>query len=270
MRPSACALFLFFVSSLHAQSPSDIPLPGRARNPSANAILGEIVAFRLLEARSTLRPPRPPAVSVTVRQLLIPPKAVKEFERWEKSLRSGDVRSAAGHLERAIQIYPNFVEARNNLGASYIDLHDYEKAVVQFHQAIAINPNYQEPYANLSLALFLLQRLPEAEQAARHALDLNPQANGALYNLGRILVAENENTLEAVEALRQASAVYPDARLPLALALSKRGSIEQAAAELREYLKSPDPAKRHNIELWLALLTRSPKDTDFASENRKP
>ena len=98
-----------------------------------------------------------------MRELLIPEKARKELRRSQNALQSGDARSSAQHLERALQIYPNYLEGHNRLGSCYIELREYEKAAGEFQKAIDIDPRVMAPINNLSVALFLLQRYPEAE-----------------------------------------------------------------------------------------------------------
>lgn len=263
MKLPACAIFLLllFASNTHAQYASrsragKIPAPANDALAVSSDSSGPIPNHPPPQTRMS------PLAEVSLHQLLIPAKALKEFQRSEKSLQSGDLRSASEHLEKAIRTYPNFLEARNNLGAVYIDLKQYDKALAELQQAAVLDPSYAEPYNNLGLALFLLRRLPEAELAARHALELNPRASSTLYNLGRILAVRNENTLEAVAALRQAAPDYPDARLALALVFSKRGAVDQATVELREYLKDPDPDKKQRVEVWLAQLTEEQTKRD--------
>jgi tetratricopeptide (TPR) repeat protein len=198
--------------------------------------------------------PTSPGGTISVNQLAIPTKAVKEFQRSQKSFHAGDLRSACAHLEKALQIYPNFVEAHNNLAGAYVYMREYERAAEQLRLVIAINPNVDVPYNNLSSTLFSLGRYSESEEAARHALQLNPLGNTTNYNLGRALAAQKHYTLEAVEVLGLASKAIPQARLTLALVLSHRGSFDQAADELRDYLKTPDPALRQAVQEWLTEL----------------
>ena len=204
---------------------------------------------------------RLPMVSQTVsmRDLLIPPKAVKELRRSQNALRSGDTRSSARHLERALRIYPNYLEGHNSLGARYLELHEYEKAAAEFQKAIDIDPRVRQPVNNLSVALFLEQRYVDAEAAARRARDLDPQDATPRYMLGAILATENRNPVEAIEMLRQTKNEFPDARLLLAKVLERRGDVKGAEAELRDYLALPDAEKRQNVERWLLRLSQNSK-----------
>jgi thioredoxin-like negative regulator of GroEL len=74
--------------------------------------------------------------------------------------------------------------------------------------------------------------------------------------LGAILTTENRNPEEAMEMLRQTRSEFPDARLLLAKILVRRGSVEEAKKELRDYLLLPDAGKRQNVKRWLALLAQ--------------
>src|SRR5258708_13833021 len=164
--------------------------------------------------------------SVSTRELLIPPKAVKELRRSQAALRTGDIRSSAQHLERALQIYPHYLEAYNNLGGRYIELHEYEKAAVEFQKAIEIDPRVMQPFNNLSVAFFLLKRYPDAEAAARRAPDLDPHNSTSPYMLGCILATEKRNPLQAMEMFRQTRREFPHYRLLPAQILLRRAVVD--------------------------------------------
>jgi tetratricopeptide (TPR) repeat protein len=195
--------------------------------------------------------------TISKRDLLIPPKAVKELQRSQSARKSGDARSSAQHLERALQIYPDYLEGHNSLGARYIELHEYEKAAAEFQKAIEIDPRVMQPVNNLSVALFLLQRYPDAEAAARRARDLDPHDPTARYMLGAILATEKRNPEEAMEMLRETRQEFPDSRLLLAEILLRLGAVEQAEKELRDYLAVPSAEKRQSVERWLARLNQA-------------
>jgi tetratricopeptide (TPR) repeat protein len=204
--------------------------------------------------------------TISLGELRIPPKAAKEIQRSQNALRSGDVRSSAVHLERALQIYPQSLEVHNNLGSRYIELHEYEKAAVEFQKAIEIDPRVMQPFNNLSVAFFLLQRYPDAEAAARRALDLNPHNPTSRYMLGCVLAMEKRNPLEAVEMLRETKREFPDSRLLLAEILLRRGAVPEAENELRDYLTVPGVEKKQNVERWLARLAKTSAMADNATQ----
>jgi len=199
----------------------------------------------------------PPGDTVSTRELLIPPKATKELQRSQTALHSGDIRSSAQHLEKALQIYPHYLEAHNNLGSRYIELHEYEKAAAEFQKAIDLDPRIVQPFNNLSVALFLRQRYRDAEAAARRALDLDPHNSTAQYMLGCVLATEKRNPSEAMELLHRTEVEFPDARLLLAQILLRQGVVNEAKNELHSYLKVPGVEKKQKVECWLARLEQT-------------
>jgi tetratricopeptide (TPR) repeat protein len=250
------ALLSLSASSGYAQGMS-ASRAGGARY--ANALEG-LDSLEVIQSQAVPAPRvRPQAEIISVNDLLVPAAAIKEFQRSEKSVHSGNFQSAAEHLKKALEIDPTFVQAHNNLGATYIQLNQYESAVTEFRKAIDLNKKMQEPYRNLGLGLFLLRRYPEAELAARQAMQLEPQRGHARYTLGRILAAEGSASAEAERLLREALAEFPEARLPLAQVLLNKGAPELAATELRTYLRSTklDQAKKQAVEQWLVQITRS-------------
>jgi tetratricopeptide (TPR) repeat protein len=247
MRASVCVLFLILASGVFAQTES------------------------LPQSLVPADPARLPGLAVTVpaRQLLLPPKAVKELQRAQTAFVAGDIHSSARHLEKALEIYPECLEAHNNLGSRYIELREYLKAAAEFQKAIEIDPRVVQPVSNLSVALFLLERYPEAETASRRALDLDPRNATARYMLGAILATEKRNPLEAVNLLSQTKSQFANSRLLLAMVQTRLGNLEEAKNELREYLKAPDPAKKQNVERWLERLTQT-SATNRATQSNTP
>jgi tetratricopeptide (TPR) repeat protein len=208
--------------------------------------------------------------TISMRDLLTPPKAAKELQRSQSALKSGDTRSSARHLERALQIYPNYLEGHNSLGALYIELHEYERAAAEFQKAIDIDPRVMQPVNNLSVALFLLQRYPDAEAAARHARDLDPHDPTARYMLGAILATEKRNPEEAMGMLRETKREFPDSRLLLAEILVQLGAGEEAEKELRDYLAVPGAEKKQSVGRWLARLTQTRSSANSAPQPNTP
>ena len=230
-----CSLPLAWGSGVQAQSTaSRLVVQTRYGNalPGNQVDLPDPLAG--IVSHPAMSPPMlPPAKTGSVQERLVPSKAVKEFQRSLKAAQSGDFQSAAAHLQKAIRIDPDFAEAHNNLGASYIGLNQYERAISEFQLSIALDSKIAETHRNLGLGLFLLRRYPEAELAARRALELDPQRNTVRYTLGRILAAKGDGSPEAEHLLRQSMDEFPDARLPLAQVLLNQGANAQAADQLR-------------------------------------
>ncbi len=129
---------------------------------------------------------------VTVAQLQhhVPARAAREFAREARAFEAGDVQGSIGHLRKALEIDPEYMEAHNNLGVRYMALHRFEDAAAEFRRAIELDPAAEKAFANLAGALLMLGRDPEAEAAGRRAVALDGTSAQGRYVLGRILAAE--------------------------------------------------------------------------------
>jgi tetratricopeptide (TPR) repeat protein len=270
-------LFFAFTSNIHAQmSPRRRAIgdqsPTNAGVPNV-AVSDPWEDLRLrLEATSPATTPPPHADHlVPVSQLRIPSKAIKEFERSQKAFQSGDLRTSTEHLQKALQIYPDFIQAHNALGLRFIQRGEYQNALAEHESALALDPLSAETHRDLSLALLLLNRCQEAEAEARQALDLDPQAPAPRYVLGRALVAQRRVTPEAIEMLRQSENAFPNASLVLAQIYFTKGQTDQVLAELRHYLRAPaDPDNKQKAECWVAQLSQQPSPAGCPTDVTRP
>ena len=225
------------------------PLP----EPSINSL--ESLSPRQPANGSASSPPGNPG-TVSVAELRIPPKATHELEQSVKAYRSGNWRDSATHLEKVLVLYPQFSPAHNVLGRLYVNLHEYEKALIEFEKATIAEPGSAQELHNLSVTLYLLKRYQEAESTARATLEIDPTRPTTRYVLGCALAAEELFTAESVELLRQSTTQFPNARLLLANVLLKRGDVNGAEAELQAYLEVPNAPGKDGVQCWLAALTR--------------
>lgn len=277
MKRTIVALFLLlpFAANIHAQVAARRRPLGDTRTPNNASVSDPWEELRLRLGATPNTPTATPASQadhlVPVSQLRIPPKAIKEFERSQKAFQSGDLRSSTEHLQKALQIYPDFIQAHNALGLRFIQRGDYEKAVAEHQAALAIDAHFAQTHQDLALALLLLNRSQEAEAEARQAIDLDPQAPASSYVLGRALLAQRRVTPEAIEMLHQSENAFPNASLVLAQIYFTKGQTDQVLAELRHYLQAPtDPDNKQKAECWAALLSQQPSPAGCPADVTRP
>ena len=143
-------------------------------------------------------------VSVAELRQAVPIAARKEYEQGLKLVSKGDITQAAEHFQQAISLYPEYLAARNDLGAQYLKL----------------------------------KRLDEAEKLFQAVLEEDPKNFNAKFNLGLVRV-ERKSYLEAISELRQAIVIdstRPVARLWLGFALLESGDPASAETELTKAL----------------------------------
>ena len=225
--------------------------------------------FHMPESNRAPKPPSPNPIPIS--QLRIPSKALKEFERARKAFQSGDIRTSAEHLQKAVQIYPDFIEAHNALGLRFIQTREYQKAVTEHEIALSLDPRNAQTHQDLSLAFLLLNRNQEAEAEARQALELDPQPPGSRYFLARALIGQGHFTPEAIQLLQQSEHAFPNASLVLAQIHFAEGRTEKVIAALHRYLQAPpDPDNKQKSECWVAQLSKQPVPTGCPTEITRP
>lgn len=119
-------------------------------------------------------------------------RAVKEDSTYSQAaLGLCRVRDAQSQIEealkscrRAVEIDPDYVEARTMTGVLLMESGDYPEAVRQIQQATAQAPRDSAAQSLLAEALYLADRPKEAEDAAGKALSLNPTSGQAFLMRG--------------------------------------------------------------------------------------
>jgi tetratricopeptide (TPR) repeat protein len=119
----------------------------------------------------------------------VPEPAKKEFLQAEEALANGKkegLDEGVRHLEKAISIYPKFLQAQLKLGAVYMDMGQWDKAEQALIRALEIDPKT----ANAMFALgevYLRQKKDEAaEKILVQALALEDRSFQGHLILGRV------------------------------------------------------------------------------------
>ncbi|GAB5537991.1 MAG: tetratricopeptide repeat protein [Salibacteraceae bacterium] len=158
------------------------------------------------------------------------------------------------HLQRAVEIWPDYQDAYNNLGISYMNSKAYGEAYEVFAAFIKRYPEYSKARYNMGMTCFQLQKYSEAEAHLEAFLKSTPNNVQALY-----IAAESEGYQskmeEAIEHLNQLIAIKPnhaEAILKLGLAYGMLGNSPQAFRYLSKAVElSPnDVDTRFNLAVY--------------------
>ncbi len=159
-----------------------------------------------------LREKNDPAISGPARKVIsaaelkqaVPGAAKKEYELGLKFVNKGDFQQAATHFQEALTIYPEYLAARNDLGAQYLKL----------------------------------KRIDDAEKQFQMVLGSDPKNFNAKFNMGLVEV-ERHHYPEAISLLNEAVAIdstRPVARLWIGIAKLEMGDMNTAEGELTRAL----------------------------------
>jgi len=197
---------------------------------------------------------------VSAKQLAIPDKAVHEYEEAQKRLARRDVSGAIEHLQRAVELAPEYSAAWNNLGTIAYQTRKYPQAEEYFRKALASDPEAFEPLVNLGGVLVTEAKAEEALPFNLHAVLTRP--NDALANsqLGMTYLllgktGQAEKYLSAAKRIDPAHFSHP--QLLLAEIHLRRGERAAAADELEDFLRRhPDAPQAERIKAQIAKLRR--------------
>jgi len=173
----------------------------------------------------------------------VPPAAMKEFDQAATALatqKKEGLEQAVKHLEKAISIYPQYVQAKLALGTTYMDLGQFD----------------------------------QAEQALRQTVELEPKAANALFALGELYkrqkkVEDAEKTLlqglliedRSFQGHLALARVYLDMASKQKAEPEARPFLEKAYAQVNQSLKlKPDFAEAHLVKGNLLLRVRRAAD----------
>jgi len=194
---------------------------------------------------------------VTVDQLSVAKEARKQYRQANKKLQDNDTEAAISHLEKAVEISPQFAAAWNDLGTIAYHAREYAKAEGYFREALAIDRESFPPTINLGGALLALNRFEEALPFNEAAIRIRPEDSLANSQLG-INYFRLDKDEQAIPYLIKAKRKDPShASLPqltLAEIYVRHGQVRKAIRELED-LKSRHPDS-HVADIAEQVLTK--------------
>ncbi len=200
--------------------------------------------------------------TVSVRQLLIPRKARKEYQKAAESEARGKTGEAIRHWKKSIKIYPQYADSYMQLSRVYANQGDFASATAAAKRAVALDGNSADAYTYLGYAYLKDQDFPNAQKAFQHAVRLSNSDWFSQFWLGQLLL-QQKDAQGAFPYLLRASQLnpgMPEVYVLLYNDLLTLGRRKDALAELDDFLKRfpKDPLaatvreKRKDLEKALA------------------
>ena len=202
--------------------------------------------------------PAAPVVSAGEIDRSIPDKARKEFERANRAAAEGKTAEAIAHLRKAVSIHPDFLMARNDLGAQLLAAGRFDEAAEHLRHAVRLDPKAFNPHLNLGIVLATQRQWASAAQVLEKAISLNPSSPAARLYAGQSLAALGESG----RAERELQAAYTLGGKNFALALFhlghlylNRGERGLAVKSFEAYLgAAPDAPNAEQVRQLLGML----------------
>jgi len=183
----------------------------------------------------------------------VPPAAQKEFDKGVAALAEGGkdkIAVAVKYFEKAVSLYPKFVEARLKLGTGYMDLGQWDKAEQALLATIEVDANAFNALFALSEIYLRQNKISEAETVLVKGLTIQDASYLGHLNLARVYweksreikdLMQAKPTLEkSYEEIKRALTLNPDlagAHLLKGNLLLRVGRTTDAVTEFNEYLR---------------------------------
>jgi len=199
---------------------------------------------------------------------------------------------ASGEFRKAIQIDPKLAEAHRRLGDMMVSSprRPYDQAILAYAAALEIWPDYVEARVGIGDARQAKGQFDEAIEEYKKALALEPESARVHYGMGKIYYNEKQLYHEAVAAYQQAIALDPrllDAYLSLGEMYEEKGLYKEAVASYDRVLsmEPKHPGATYGLALsyerldvkkameqwerYIELASSLPSEKDWADIARK-
>ncbi|HEX3560052.1 MAG TPA: tetratricopeptide repeat protein [Pyrinomonadaceae bacterium] len=177
-----------------------------------------------------------PASAVDAR---VPEEARREFERGSAALSKGKTEEGVEHLRRAVEIYPDFLQARLLLASAHMKSHRWEDAEAALARAVETDPRSVAALVSLGEARRRLKKYAEAEESLNAALKLDDASWQGHLALGCVYL-DTDQVKKAAPHIGRTLQLKPDlaeAHLLGGNILLKVGEPARALSEYEEYLR---------------------------------
>jgi Flp pilus assembly protein TadD len=175
------------------------------------------------------------------------------------------VNGAITHYQQALQIEPDNVLVRNNLGYALLQEGKVDEAISQYQRVVQITPNFAEAHYKLANALIQKGRVDEAITQFQLALQIKPDyaeaQNDLAWELATAPEASLRNGKKAVELAQRANQLAGGTDLDivgtLAAAYAEAGRFDDAVRSARKAIDlaratgKKDQVLELNVELKL-------------------
>jgi Flp pilus assembly protein TadD len=192
----------------------------------------------------------------------------KLFEEGVALSGSGNHNGAVEKFNAAAAVMPTCSDCYNNIGYSYAQLKDWDKAEAAYKKSIELKADDAAAYNGLATVYNAQRKFDLAAQASAKATELSgtlsaPGGGGgnaeAQFNQGVIFwnAGKIADAKKAFEGAIQANPNHAEAHYQLGMALVNEGNMAGSATEFETYLKlAPDGPNSATAKALLAQLKK--------------
>ena len=181
--------FRFMVTAGHYEC--SVHVPGYRNESRSVDVLnsGEFLDFRLHDDGT----PKPAGANTGpgVVDANMPAKAREEFDKGAAAVAGGKkekLEEGVIHLEKAVAIYPQYLQAHLMLGTTYMDLQQFDKAEQALKKAVEIDPKVANALFALGEVYLRQKKDEDAEKVLLQGLQVEDRSYQGHLTLARVYV----------------------------------------------------------------------------------
>ena len=183
----------------------------------------------------------------------VPPAAQKEFDKGVAALAEGGKDKTAFAVkcfEKAVSIYPKFVEAHLKLGTAYMDLEQWDKAEKALLATVEVDAKAFNAFFALSEIYLRENKVADAEKVLTQGLAIQDASYLGHLNLARVYWEKSREIKDLAQAKPVLEKSYEEVKRALTLdpnlagahllkgnLLLRVGRANDALGEFNEYLR---------------------------------
>ena len=150
----------------------------------------------------------------------VPPAAQREFDKGVAALAEGGkdkIAVAVRCFEKAVSLYPKFVEARLKLGTAQMDLGQWDKAEEALLATIEVDPRAFNAFFALSEIYLRQNQIADAEKVLVQGLAIQDHSYLGHLNLARVYWEKSRSIKDLAQAKPSLEKSYEEVKRALTL-----------------------------------------------------
>jgi tetratricopeptide (TPR) repeat protein len=155
------------------------------------------------------------------------------------------------YLKKAIQIYPDYLDAYNNLGTVLKNQTKYGEAIQVYRKNIELDPNYSKNYYNLAVVFFEAKKYSKCIEYMQQYVQLKPNSSQAYFIMAQAAEA-NQVFNQAIAFAQQCLQINPNQLNVLNFLGTQQGKSGQNQQAVNTFQKALqlDPQRP---DIWMNL-----------------
>jgi tetratricopeptide (TPR) repeat protein len=183
---------------------------------------------------------------ISTSDLGVPVKAQKEFDKANELVAKQDLTHAIERLNKALEVYPAYAGAYNNLAVIYARQGDRVREREALQKAISINDHFAPAYVNLGRLNITTKDFPSAETALNKASALDPTDAMTLVLLAYVEFMDHhfDQVIATSRKVHSLQGSHAFAHQIAARAYEQKRDAASAITELEQFLKEEPSGSR--------------------------